>query len=110
MTSAPHRDSEIALIDVAVVYVASPWRSFLYGLRVPAGTTAAQAVRRSALVNDCPEAVSANMMLGIFACRCPADRVLQQGDRVEVYRPLHETPQRRRQKKRMWGWKAPRGK
>ncbi|PTQ68122.1 RnfH family protein [Pseudomonas sp. GV071] len=82
-----------ALIEVEVVYaLASAQR--LLRLQVPVGTTARQAVDRSGLAAEFSELDLRGCPLGIFgkALADPQARVLESGDRVEVYRPLLADP------------------
>ncbi len=78
-------------IQVEVVYAASD-RQYLVTMEVPAGTTVAGAIelcRQQALL---PEAAFGYPELGVFGRRAPAHRLLQPGDRVEIYRPLEVDP------------------
>ncbi|ASK35227.1 RnfH family protein [Alcanivorax sp. N3-2A] len=82
-----------ALIGVEVVY-ALPDRQRLVALRVPPGTTMVEAARLSALdtVFEGLDLTSAPM--GVFGKleAEPATRVLRDGERVEIYRPLEVDP------------------
>ena len=77
------------LIRVEVAY-ATLQRQWLLELDVPAGTTAGEALRLSGLVEDCPDLDTRN--IGIFGEHVARDRVLEDGDRVEIYRPLIADP------------------
>jgi hypothetical protein len=68
-------------------------------LDVPAGTTAAQAVRASGLAQRFPEIDLARQALGVFGERVKPDRVLEEGERVEIYRPLIADPKEARRRK-----------
>ncbi len=76
-----------ALLRVRVV-CALPGHQWDVALRVPAGTTAAQAVERSGLCSAVPQLLGAALDLGIFNRHCAGDTRLRDGDRVEIYRPL----------------------
>jgi putative ubiquitin-RnfH superfamily antitoxin RatB of RatAB toxin-antitoxin module len=76
------------LIGIEVAW-ALPDDQTIVALRVPAGCTAAQAVARVA--HQLPNAVS-EQDLGVFGRRVASDHVLQNGDRVELYRPLKADP------------------
>ncbi|UXY52296.1 RnfH family protein [Pseudomonas tohonis] len=69
-------------------------RQHLLGLDVASGTTARAAVMASGLAAEFPELDLASCPLGIFgkALANPEERVLEEGDRVEVYRPLLADP------------------
>lgn len=78
-------------ISVEVVY-ALPDRQRLLSLRVPSGCTAREAVDRSGIREEFPEIDPDRQPLGVFGRRCPPDRELREGDRVEIYRPLKADP------------------
>jgi putative ubiquitin-RnfH superfamily antitoxin RatB of RatAB toxin-antitoxin module len=82
-----------ALIDVEVVYALATVQR-LVPLKVPAGTTARQAVERCELAAEFPDLDVQTCLLGIFgkALVDPQSRVLEAGDRVEIYRPLIADP------------------
>lgn len=73
-------------IVVEVVYAAET--SISRTLRLPAGSTALQAVEASGLAGLIPAGDFDPQRLGIFARRVPPGQVLRSGDRVEIYRPL----------------------
>ncbi len=78
-------------ISIEVVY-ALPRAQTLLALAVPAGTTAAEAVRRSGVLEKHPEIDLATARLGVFGKHVKADTPLRERDRVEIYRPLVADP------------------
>ncbi|WP_101340883.1 RnfH family protein [Cereibacter azotoformans] len=56
---------------------------------VPEGATARDAIERSGLLAQFPEIDLAVNKVGIFGAICPPDRTVKEGDRVEIYRPIH---------------------
>jgi putative ubiquitin-RnfH superfamily antitoxin RatB of RatAB toxin-antitoxin module len=80
--------SEIA---VSVVY-ALPDRGTQIELRLPSGATVADAIQRSGLAGLHPEVDTLRCPVGIFGRRVQRYRVLADGDRVELYRPLLADP------------------
>ena len=84
-------------------------------VRVPLrdGLTALGAVRASGLLEECPELAEQPLLLGIYGERVDDARLLRDGDRVELYRPLRNDPRdmRRRatQAARSAGRPSPRG-
>lgn len=80
-------------ISVEVVYALAD-RQKLLRLTVPVGTTVRQAALLSSLDDYFPGLELASAPLGIFgkAVAKPDDRVLEQGERVEIYRPLIADP------------------
>lgn len=78
-------------IEVEVAY-ARPERQLILKLEVPAGTTAVEAARLSGIEEQFPEIDLGKNRLGVFGKLCRADRPLNAGDRVEIYRPLLVDP------------------
>ncbi len=100
--------SATEMIEVEVAY-ALPERQTLLRLKVPIGTTAEQAVRRSGVLEHYPELDLSASKLGIFAKVVPPQRELREGDRVEIYRPLIADPKAVRQKRAEEGKKLKKG-
>ncbi|URL57089.1 RnfH family protein [Luteibacter flocculans] len=87
----------MAEIGVEVAY-AGPEGQVVLKLGVPEGTTAWQAVQQAA------PALPAGVMpdptrIGIFAKKVAPERVLEEGDRVELYRPLTLDPMEARRRR-----------
>ncbi|SDK55133.1 RnfH family protein [Billgrantia gudaonensis] len=96
MAASDATPAEGATLTVEVAF-ALPEKQRIVSLRVPAGTTASQAVRQAGLEALFPEVAPATFAepdLGIFGQRLrdPDDHRLRDGDRVEVYRPLTIDP------------------
>ncbi len=69
-----------------------PGRQVVIDLEVPAGTTVISAVRQADMARRLPGLEVDETLIGIFGKRCSPDRILVDGDRVEVYRPLKVDP------------------
>lgn len=89
---------EDTTVRVEVAY-ALPQRQELIALDVEHGCTALEAVRRSGIARRFPEIDPDGARLGIFAkpldgtqLPLPGEYVLEEGDRVEIYRPLKIDP------------------
>ncbi|MBA1275296.1 RnfH family protein [Stutzerimonas azotifigens] len=82
-----------ATIAVEVVY-ALPDRQVLLRLSLPEGTTAREAALRSGMEQHFPGLDLQAAPLGVFgkAVAKPDERVLEEGERVEIYRPLVADP------------------
>jgi putative ubiquitin-RnfH superfamily antitoxin RatB of RatAB toxin-antitoxin module len=74
-------------IGVEVVY-ALPERQWRVPLRLPAGSTVADAVAGSGLRDAIAGLVVDDALVGIFARPATLATRLSDGDRVELYRPL----------------------
>lgn len=85
-------------INIEVVY-ALPDEQILFRQSVPAGTTVAEAVRASGVLDKHPEIDLAGSKLGIFGKLTKADAVVRDKDRIEIYRPLIADPKEVRRKR-----------
>jgi hypothetical protein len=85
-------------IDIEVVY-ALPHEQLLVKQHLPAGTTAAEAVQASGILQKHPEVDLGSNKLGIFGKLARLDAVLRDKDRVEIYRPLLADPKEVRRKR-----------
>jgi uncharacterized protein len=83
-------------IAVSVAY-AERDRQTVIELRVPAGTTAAEAIERSRIRRRHP-GIAANAALGIWGRLAAPGAVLAEGDRVELYRGLPADPKETRRR------------
>ena len=80
-------------IDVEIVYALAHEQQ-VQALRVPAGTTIAQALELSGVLRRCPAASGAPV--GIFGRRADGSTVLREFDRIEIYRALIADPKQAR--------------
>ncbi|MDF3935079.1 RnfH family protein [Pseudomonas citronellolis] len=92
--------AETRSIAIEVV-CALPERQRLLRLSVPYGTCVREAVALSGIAAQFPELDVPNSPLGIFgkAVVDPDSRVLEEGERVEVYRPLIADPKEVRKRR-----------
>lgn len=93
-------------IHIQVCY-AHPDQHFLRDLTVAAGTTLAQAVRLSGVLQAWPEIELATIAVGIYAKKMTLDTVLREHDRVELYRPLIADPKQARRRRKSPATAAP---
>lgn len=85
-------------VKVAVCY-ALPHRQDIIELKLSAGATASQAIAASGLQAKHPEIDLNAFKVGVFGKLIKLDSVLQEGDRVEIYRPLIADPKEVRRKR-----------
>ncbi|MFP1727386.1 RnfH family protein [Lonsdalea quercina] len=83
---------------VEVVY-ALPERQFLCSLELHVGSTVEQAIKASGLLTLRPEIDLNINKIGIFSRPAKLDETLQEGDRVEIYRPLIADPKELRRQR-----------
>lgn len=86
------------LLHVDVVYV-KPNTQVVIGLKLPRGTTVAEAIRRSELLVRFPEIDLEKHGVGIFGEEVGLSDPLRDGDRVEIYRPLLADPKAMRRER-----------
>jgi len=85
-------------INIEVVY-ALPGEQALLKQPVAPGTTVAEAIQVSGILQKYPEIDLAVNKLGIFGKLTKADAVLRDKDRIEIYRPLIADPKEVRRKR-----------
>ena len=75
----------------------------MHDLTMPEGSTLHEAIRQGGVLVAMPEIDLATCRVGVYGKLTTLDTVLQEGDRVEIYRPLiadpKESRRRRAQKK-----------
>lgn len=78
---------KVTTIDIEVVY-ATPIRQVLIPITVAVGTTIAEAIQQSKLLEQFPDIDLEQQGVGIFSVPRRQEDKVKAGDRVEVYRPL----------------------
>lgn len=78
-------------INVEIVF-ALPERQSLLSIAVEPGTTVADIVSSSELRQLFPDCGFDDLAVGIWGSEVGRDRVVRNGDRVEIYRPLALDP------------------
>lgn len=86
------------LISVEVAYALAESQTVMR-VKVPPGTTAAEAVQLSGIREKHPEIDLERNKLGIFGKLTKPDTVLRNRDRVEIYRPLLADPKEARRRR-----------
>jgi putative ubiquitin-RnfH superfamily antitoxin RatB of RatAB toxin-antitoxin module len=82
-------DKQTILVEVAY---ALPHKQAILPVEVAVGTTALEAARQSGIAEKFDGLDLENAKLGIFGKVVSPGQVLQEGDRVEIYRPLIADP------------------
>jgi len=91
-------DSEDHKIRVEVAY-AHTQEAEIIALDVNIGTTVMEAVELSNIKSKHPSIDFSVNKIGIFGRLCPGDKILNDGDRVEIYRPLLADPKKARRRR-----------
>lgn len=86
------------LLTIEVVY-ALPEQQTLLTVKLPAGSTVAQAIEQSGLLARHPELDLSQHKVGVFAKVTALDTVLREHDRVEIYRALLADPKEVRRRR-----------
>lgn len=81
----------MALIRVEVAHALSRAQQ-LIELELPAGSTVRAALRASGLLERVPAAERARLRCGIYGRLAGPERVLRDGDRIDLLRPLAMDP------------------
>jgi len=95
-------------INVEVAY-ALPEKQVIRKVNVDAGTTIGAAIVQSGIMMDFPDIDLENAKVGIFGKVAPMTKVLSDGDRVEIYRPLIADPKEVRRKRAAEGKEMKKG-
>jgi putative ubiquitin-RnfH superfamily antitoxin RatB of RatAB toxin-antitoxin module len=85
-------------VEIEVVF-AEEQRVWRCHLSLPQGATAASALEAALRQPGAPSVSHRNGGLGIFGRRVAPDRIMHQGDRLEICRPLRLDPKDARRKR-----------
>ena len=85
-------------IAVEVAY-AEAGRQWVLPVELPTGATVMQAIEASGLAAQVPGLAIDPARLGVFSRKAAPDQVLEDGDRVEIYRPLSLDPKEARRRR-----------
>jgi len=92
-------------INVSVVY-ATPKKQWLYETSVARGTSAQELIEYADFMTEVPELNEkdiSDLMIGVYADKVELDYLLEEGDRVEIYRPLKADPKEVRRQLALMG-------
>lgn len=79
-------------MHIGVAY-ADKFKQTWLKLDVPEGSTVRDAIRRSGLLDQFPEIDLGRNAVGIFGKIVKLDTPLEEGNRVEIYRPITADPE-----------------
>ena len=91
-------DSNLKTINVEVAY-AEPDKQLILPVNIDEGTTVGGAIVQSGIMMKFPDLDIENSKVGIFGKVTKMTTVMQDGDRVEIYRPLIADPKEVRRKR-----------
>ena len=74
-------------MKIGIAY-ALPQRQAWFDIEIPDGTSIQDAINRSGILKQFPEINLEQQKVGVFGKVSKLDAVLNDGDRVEIYRPI----------------------
>jgi len=83
----------------AVVVYALPQQAYVLDIQLPRGATVSAAIEASGILDTVPQLRRGPLDVGIFGRICALQDPLQEGDRVEIYRPLEADPKDARRRR-----------
>lgn len=96
------------LIPIEVIY-ALPKEQVLLSTKVPEGSTIADGIKASKVLERYPELQLDNLKVGIFSKLATLDTELRAKDRIEIYRPLIADPKEVRKQRAAEGKRMKKG-
>ncbi|HIP53673.1 MAG TPA: RnfH family protein [Chromatiales bacterium] len=85
-------------MNVEIAY-AKPDEQVVLALDIEGGATIEEVIQRSGILERFPEIDLKKNKVGVFGKAARLDRVLEEGDRVEIYRPLIADPKEARKRR-----------
>lgn len=85
-------------IEITVAY-ATPERQVELSVTLEAHCNLSLAIKKSGILEQFPEIPFPDIEVGVFGNRLPLDAGLNDGDRVEIYRPLIIEPKEARRRR-----------
>jgi putative ubiquitin-RnfH superfamily antitoxin RatB of RatAB toxin-antitoxin module len=85
-------------LRVSVAYVGAE-DQMLRGLEVRSGTSVKEAIEQCGILSSFPEIDLAANKVGVFGKLVKLDQPLEDGDRIEIYRPLIADPKTARKRR-----------
>jgi len=78
-------------IDVTIVY-ALPEKAWIKSLTIRRGGTPVDLIEQSQLSSDFPEIKLEQLKFGVYGKTVDENYLLEEGDRLEIYRPIKADP------------------
>jgi putative ubiquitin-RnfH superfamily antitoxin RatB of RatAB toxin-antitoxin module len=78
-------------VRVEVVF-ATPGRQFLQTCSVPCGSSVADAIAGSKVLQEFPDLKLKSHAVGVWGTVVELSKIVDEGDRIEIYRPLPVDP------------------
>lgn len=85
------------MVAIEIIYITSDGSIIHCKLFVPSGSTIADVIKKSNLLDTHPEIQ--NLSVGVFSKQKSLTNIIQDGDRIEIYRPLMIDPKEKRRQR-----------
>lgn len=79
------------VLDIEVAF-ANPDEQLIIPVQLAEGSSVQQAINQSGILERYPEIDLSVMKVGVFGKICALEKIVEAGDRVEIYRPLLQNP------------------
>ena len=79
-------------LKISLVYSPAPRKVREWALELNPGATVARVLSACRIFEEYPELQADRLKAGIWGKKCSQGHVLQDGDRIEIYRPLRVDP------------------
>ncbi len=95
----PNKNNEAhRMLTIEVIY-ATPEQQKLITIEIAHGSNVEQCIQQSGVLTEFPEINLQETKVGIFSQVKPLNHQVQDGDRIEIYRPLIADPKAVRRKR-----------
>ena len=84
---------------IEVCYALSQEQQIILSVEVASKTTVLQAIQQSGILEQFPDLSIFQMKIGIFSQLVELDHFVNQGDRIELYRPIQCDPKQKRRER-----------
>jgi putative ubiquitin-RnfH superfamily antitoxin RatB of RatAB toxin-antitoxin module len=82
----------VSALAITLLYSPVPRQVRQWDLSLPSGSTVAEGIRASGVLLEFPELAKGRLAVGIWGRKASLRQLLQQQDRLEIYRPLRVDP------------------
>ncbi len=87
-------EQRLFMVKIELVYIAENQTTFYLEMDLPDGSTVSAALNQSKIYEIHPETYT--LKIGIYSKIVSKETLLRNGDRIELYRPLHADPKEKR--------------
>ena len=82
----------MSALAITLLYSPAPRQVRQWDLNLPPGSIVAEAIAASGVLLEFPELAAGRLSVGIWGRKTSLRKLLQQQDRLEIYRPLRVDP------------------